>query len=362
MHIYVHIPFCARKCPYCGFFSVAGKTYVKEYFDALEKEVFEQPVISSAEREGEMETVYFGGGTPSFVDASYVCNALKSIRHWFSIEDGEFTVEVNPNSLDEAKARAYKEAGFNRISIGVQSLHDDVLLTLGRLHDRNEALHAIRIAKDAGFDNISCDLILGVPGQREEDLYEDASCLIEAGAKHISMYSLSIEEGTPFENKYGDKLYEFVDEELERKMYHGLRDFLKTKGFGTYEISNCALPGYESRHNLSYWSGSEYYAFGAGSHGYLNSVRFAHPESIEEYVKDPMKRITEEVLSEEDKNKERCMLALRTSRGMNFELCKDYPDEIKKNLNLGYLEKTDTGYRLTSKGLDYANQVFMDFV
>lgn len=362
MHIYVHIPYCARKCPYCGFYSVAGKTRVKEYFEALHKEILEQPVICSAECEGEAETVYYGGGTPSFTDAEYVCDSFRYIREMFSVEDGEFTIEVNPNSFDEAKGRAYREAGFNRISIGVQSLHDDVLKTLGRLHDSAEALRAIEAAKASGFTNISCDLILGVPGQREEDLYEDAQALLDAGAKHISMYSLMIEEGTPFEKLYGDRLGEFTDEDLERRMYHGLRSFLESRGLIPYEISNCAFPGYESRHNLSYWNGSEYYAFGAGAHGYLNSERFAHPENIEEYIKDPLKRITEEVLTDEDKIKEKCMLALRTSKGMSMELASAFPKQIQKNVSLNYLEKTDCGYRLTRKGLDYANLVFMDFV
>ena len=362
MHIYVHIPFCARKCPYCGFYSVAGKSDADKYFEALKKEIFEQPVIASAETEDDAETVYFGGGTPSFVDASYVCDTLKYIRGMFSICEGEFTIEVNPNSFDEEKGRAYIEAGFNRISIGVQSLHDDVLKTLGRLHDSKEALKAIEAAKNAGFSNISCDLIIGVPGQKTEDLYEDADLLLEAGAMHISMYSLMIEEDTPFEDLYGGRLDEFIDEDLERRMYHGLRDHLCERGVFPYEISNCARTGYESRHNLSYWQGREYYAFGAGSHGYLNSVRFAHPDDVAAYIKDPLMRITEEELTEEDKMKERCMLALRTSAGVKRGMVKGFEDAIEKNLRLGYLERTPAGYTLSRKGLDFANLVFMDFV
>jgi len=362
MHIYVHIPFCARKCPYCGFYSVAGCSDVKAYFDALKKEIFEQPVICSAEAEGDEDTIYFGGGTPSFVDASYVCDTMKYLREMFSIEDGEFTIEVNPNSFDETKGRAYIEAGFNRISIGVQSLHDDVLKTLGRLHDSSEALKAIEAARNAGFNNISCDLITGVPGQMLADLYEDADKLLEAGAMHISMYSLMIEEGTEFEKRYGDKLDEYVDEDLERAMYHGLRDYLKERGVFPYEISNCARAGYESKHNLSYWKGREYYAFGAGAHGYLNSERFAHPDDVAAYIADPLMRITEEVLTEEDKKKERCMLALRTTAGIDKALASDYMEIINKHIARGYIEEAPEGYRLTRDGLDLANQVFMDFV
>ncbi len=362
MHIYVHIPFCARKCPYCGFYSVAGKSQVKDYFGALKKEIFEQPVICSAEAEGDIETIYFGGGTPSFVDASYVCDTLSYIREMFSIGEGEFTIEVNPNSFDEEKGRAYIEAGFNRISIGVQSLHDDVLKTLGRLHDSEEALKAIEAAKNAGFNNISCDLITGVPGQTLAGLYEDADKLLEAGAMHISMYSLMIEEGTEFEKRYGSRLDEYVDEDLERQMYHGLREHLAERGVFPYEISNCARSGYESKHNLSYWKGCEYYAFGAGAHGYLNSERFAHPDDIAAYIADPLMRITEEILTEEDKRKERCMLALRTAAGIDKASASECMESIKKNIERGYLEETPDGYRLTRDGLDFANLVFMDFV
>ena len=362
MHIYVHIPYCARKCPYCGFYSVPGNKDAKAYFEALRREILKQPVICSAEAEGDIHTVYFGGGTPSYADPSEICETFRSLIWLFSIEDGEFTIEVNPNSFDENKGRMYRQAGFNRISIGVQSLHDDVLKTLGRLHNRREALDAVEASRRAGFTNISCDLMLGVPGQREEDLYEDAKLLIDAGAKHISMYSLMIEEGTPFEKKYGNRLEEFVDADLERKMYHGLRSFLNKRGLIPYEISNCAYDGFESRHNLAYWQGREYYAFGAGAHGYLNSVRFAHPESIEEYISDPVKRITEEMLFEEDKIKEKCLLALRTSRGIDKKTAEGFMDIINKNISLQYIEETSEGYRLTPKGLDYANIVMMDFI
>lgn len=362
MHIYVHIPFCKRKCPYCGFYSVENGKLASSYISALLREVEAQELVPSASCNEDVHTIYFGGGTPSYVDEEDICRVLEAVRKRFAIDEGEFTIEVNPNSLDENKAQAYARAGFNRISIGVQSLKDDVLKTLGRLHSSEEALRAISIARDAGFVNISCDMILGVPGQREENLYEDASALLQSGAKHISMYSLMVEEGTPFYDRYGEKLYEYVDEDLERAMYHGLRDYLSSKGVKPYEISNCAYPGYESRHNLAYWKGREYYAFGAGAHGYLDSVRFAHEENVEAYINDPFQRITEEVLDEDAKLKERCMLALRTSEGVASRDCIGLMDIINKNLQSGYLKRTDKGFCLTRKGLDFANLVFMDLV
>lgn len=362
MHIYVHIPFCARKCPYCGFYSVEGFSNTSYYLAALRKEILFSRIAPSASYEGEVSTIYFGGGTPSYADAEGICSTFKEIIEKFEIKDGEFTIEVNPNSFTVEKGRIYREAGFNRISIGVQSLHDEVLKTLGRLHSSEEALAAIDAAKEAGFTNISCDLIIGVPGQTLEDLYMDADKLISAGAKHISMYSLMIEEGTLFEQLYGGKLDQYVDEDLERSMYHGLRDHLDAKGIHPYEISNCAYTGFESRHNLAYWKGREYYAFGAGAHGYIESVRFYHEENIEKYLLDPIHVEVEETLSEKDKNKERIMLALRTTAGVSKDQTAGFEDIIDKNLKAGYLEKTKTGYRLSRKGLDFANQVFMDLV
>lgn len=362
MHIYVHIPFCARKCPYCGFCSVAGEKDFTSYFDALNREIDAQGVVPSASYPDEMTTVYFGGGTPSYVGADLICGTFRKITEKYGITDGEFTIEVNPNSFDEAKGRAYREAGFNRISIGVQSLHDDTLKTLGRLHDSAEALRAIRDAKEAGFTNISCDLIIGVPGQKLQDIYDDAGALIDAGAKHISMYSLMIEEGTPFDDLYGEGLDEYVDPELERQMYHGLRSYLKKRGLHPYEISNCAYEGYESRHNLSYWRGCEYYAFGAGAHGYLDSVRFSHGNDVAFYISCPEFVNVEERMTEEDKIREKCMLLLRTSEGISNELASHVRPAVKKHLKTGYLRKTPDGkgYCLSREGLDFANLVFMD--
>jgi len=341
------------------------------YFDALKQDINSCEIIPSAAYTEQTDTVYVGGGTPSVPDSLKLCKAFESVRDKFSVSEGEFTIEVNPFSLSTGKARDYVAAGFNRISIGVQSLHDGTLKTLGRLHDRKAALRAIDVAAKAGFTNISCDLITGVPGQKLEEITEDADVLLAMGVKHISAYSLSIEEGTPFYDKYKGRLTEFVSEDEEREMYHGLRRVLQSRGMASYEISNSAYKGFESLHNLCYWDACEYYAFGAGSHGYLGDVRFAHPDNIKSYIENPSKVITEETLTLDDKKKEFCMLALRTSGGIDTmeykrrfkESFSDrFSEEILRLTEEGLIQSLEGRIFLTEKGLDLANIAFMEFI
>jgi len=371
-HFYVHIPFCEAKCPYCSFFSIADKGGYGDYFDALIKEIRNAP--SEIEDDpGQNDTVYFGGGTPSVPDSEYLADTLKALISRFDIDPAvaEITIEANPHSLTFQKASAYRKAGFNRISMGIQSLHDDTLRTLGRLHDREGALNALKIARDAGFTNISGDLILGVPGQSLDDVLCDAGMLIDNGCKHISSYSLSIEEGTPFEKRYGTELDDPDIQEMERKMYHGLRGFLRENGFIPYEISNSALQGYESRHNSAYWSAAEYYGFGAGAHGYIGGKRYGHDNDIDKYINDPLSTSIEEVLSEKDKMNEYAMLMLRTSAGITeegFSVRFGCPipgyllDKMKILVDKGLCERSGSGIMLSRYGLDYANIAFMEFL
>ena len=371
-HIYVHIPFCEAKCPYCSFYSVADTSRCGEYFDALVKEIREETRIAEDDP-CEKDTVYFGGGTPSVPGERHITAVLGEILKKYNIdpEQAEITIEVNPHSFTEEKAVAFREAGFNRISMGIQSLHDDTLKTLGRLHDRKTALNAFRIAKEAGFDNISGDLILGVPGQTYDEVIEDAGELIKAGVSHISSYSLSIEEGTVFERRYGDSLDDPDIQEEERRMYHGLRDFLKENGFEPYEISNSAKAGRRSRHNDSYWRATEYYGFGAGSHGYLKGQRYGHEDNVALYIKDPTYKLVEEELSPEDKMTEYAMLILRTSDGLTDDgftkrfgrgIPEDIKDKMKSLTAKGLCEEIKGGIRLNKRGLDYANEAFMEFL
>ncbi len=372
-HIYVHIPFCEAKCPYCSFYSVAGGDSIhKKYFDALIYEIENTALDAIPDGEGP-DTVYFGGGTPSVPESRFITDALAAIIRKFSVDpnDAEITIEANPHFLTKEKAEAYVAAGFNRISLGIQSLHDDTLKTLGRLHDREKALDALRSAREAGFKNISGDLIIGVPGQSYEDVISDADVLIRSGVSHISSYSLSIEEGTVFEKRYGDSLDDPDIQDEERRMYHGLRSFLKENGFEPYEISNSALQGYRSRHNDSYWRAVEYYGLGAGAHGYVAGVRYGHPDDVSEYIRDPLDKIVEEELSEDDKMIEYAMLMLRTSDGITDigfgnRFGKSIPSDIKNKMEdlvqKGLAERIDGGIRLSSHGLDLANVAFREML
>lgn len=387
-HIYVHNPFCAGKCPYCDFYSVAEPSLIEDYYDCAAREVklwakqLENSEMFSDDCEGAGCSVYFGGGTPSYPDATYIVNLMKTIVREFKIpEDSENTIEINPSSITGEKAGLYRDAGFNRASVGIQSLDDGILKTLGRRHDSGTATEAVAILQDAGFRNISADLIIGVPGQTTDGIIRDIELFEHMGIKHISTYSLTIEEGTPFYKKYRH-LEDVMPPETEREMYHKSRDFLAATGFVPYEISNSALPGYQSRHNSSCWRGEEYAAIGAGAHGYLDSVRFGHKDDVKDYINvlqdiAASDRIPEgliyreEVMSIGDKMREYPFLRLRTTEGIDrveferrFGMALDevFPKAIKDNVSRGLLEDCGRYVRLSSSGLDFASLVMEDFL
>ena len=397
-HIYVHNPFCVRKCPYCDFYSITDRSCARPYYEAAVKEARfwagfdkEHGVIC----DDGPDTVYFGGGTPSCVPEELICGLFETITSSFGIgPDAEITLEVNPASFTEEKGRAYRSSGFNRISMGIQSLDDDVLKTLGRLHDSKGALAALDAAFKAGFTNVSSDFITGVPGQNAECILKALQTVLDKGVKHISTYSLMIEEGTKFYERYKDNIEDLVPPDTERAMYHAVRNFLKDKGIIPYEISNSAALGFESRHNTAYWDGRDYYAIGAGAHGFLGSVRFGHYDYVESYIKyagnikeDDVLRLLgftgdetdsvegflycEERLGLEDRMREYPFLKLRTSKGIDtaefykrfgkrFE--EVYKNEFSDNIGKGLLRAEGQRIYLTDKGLDLANQVMEDFL
>ena len=397
-HIYVHNPFCARKCPYCDFYSVTDPSFIGAFYKAAIKEtLLIGSVIDDAsgtnpvtDTDGK-DTIYFGGGTPSLPDSDLICSLLNEICKSFDIaSDAEITIEANPSSVTSEKLSDYRHAGFNRISLGVQSLDDNVLRTLQRLHDSKGAVEAIRKIGNAGFNNISADLITGVPGETLEGICKDIKTFHDFGIKHISTYSLMLEEGTPFYDRYSKTIEEYVPQETERAMYHGTRDYLQSLGYETYEISNSALPGYKSIHNSAYWNSCEYFSIGAGAHGFLGDMRYGHRDDVMAYI-DEMNEITsddykaflegnkiglkslysEEVLTKEDKMREVPFLRLRTTEGIildeffkvfgvKFEDV--FGKAVKTNIENGLLERKERTLRLTRSGLDLANKVIEDFL
>ena len=377
---YIHIPFCKRKCAYCDFLSFASsEELIGEYVDALLREISLTPSWFSSSRKA-LKTIYFGGGTPSLLPTDQVRRVLDALSEVFGISDDcEITLEVNPGTVDEAKLRSYRKAGINRLSLGIQSLDDTVLSELGRIHDAKTAKAAVIEAKRAGFTNISCDMMLGIPGQTLESVRETVRFLTENNIPHISLYSLILEEGTPMYARYGGDIEKYVTQEQDREMYHLVLSDLVRDGYIHYEISNMAKPGYESRHNTMYWRAEPYYAFGAGAHYYLDGERGRHAETIKEYIealsRDTIRKeevcFTEEILTEEDKKKEFMMLGFRRLEGVGeraflerfgVTLESAFGKELSRETEKGMVTHGDGVYRLTEKGVDLANQVFIDYI
>ncbi len=289
--IYVHIPFCVRKCAYCDFLSFpAAQKLQHTYFQKLREEI----ASFDCAQDHEAVSVYFGGGTPSLPDPEEIIQTLELIRTVFIVsEDAEITIECNPGTMDKGRLSAYRDAGINRLSIGLQSADDSLLKTLGRIHTREVFLREYLEAREAGFDNVSVDLMYGLPGQTLRSWTETLDLVKELSPEHISAYSLIVEEGTPFWSRYheddmakrrGEKPLFLPDEEEEDRMLEVLRDSLRDIGMYRYEISNYALPGRESRHNTGYWKRREYAGFGLGASGQIGQIRYRNQSDMDLYL------------------------------------------------------------------------------
>ena len=370
--IYVHVPFCIRKCAYCDFYS---GPYDEEkgarYFDALLSEIREAP--GRFRTEGyTVNTVYIGGGTPSAVPPAYVAAVLGRLRDCFSFAaDTEISMEANPGTLTQEKLRCYREAGVNRLSIGLQSTEDRLLKTLGRIHDLTAFMQSFDLAREAGFQNINVDLISGIPGQRLTDWENSLVSIAELEPEHLSAYSLIIEEGTPFYALYGEQgslRSALPSEEEERAMYQRTEEILDSYGYSRYEISNYAKKGYECRHNLGTWSLSPYLGFGAAAASFFENRRLKNAESLT-YRDFP--QTVEEILTPEEEQKEYMLLGLRKTAGVDdgafqerfgASLFSCFEKEIGELTHEGLLHAAGTRVFLTKRGLDLANQVFFRFV
>ncbi len=356
--VYIHIPFCKSKCKYCSFVSVVYQGLQNSYVSALLSE------IEFRYNSEPLKTLYFGGGTPSQLSPAEVETIIKQ----FNISgETEVTFEINPDDADLEYLKALKSLGINRLSFGVQTFNDEILKYIGRRHDSKTALKALDNSKSAGFTNISIDLIYGLPFQTEEILRQDLEIIKMLDLKHISTYGLKIEEPSYF---YYNQPQNTPDDDLQADMYLGVNDFLENIGYKRYEISNFAKIGYESRHNLNYWNNSEYYGFGAAAHGYENGVRYANFSDIQEYINNPLKHSSENKLTVKEKLEEEIFLGFRRETGINVEeinmkynidFDKKYGEIIKK-YNSDYILPTETGYKLTLKGILLSNNILAEFL
>lgn len=372
--LYVHIPFCKQKCSYCDFNSFkSSPDERRSYIAALIKEISLQ---APTYKEYLVDSIFIGGGTPSILDGQEIIIISKALNENFSIaEDVEFTIELNPNSVDLEKFKAYKEAGINRLSFGGQSFNDKELKDLGRIHQASDIFTAIDLAKSIGFKNISLDLMLGIPGQSLESLKDSLTKAVSLDLKHLSVYSLILEAGTRlYDLARRTNTINLPDEILERDMYHFTKKFLRDHDFYQYEISNFSKEGFESRHNLKYWSLEDYLGLGLSSHSKIGNKRFANVDGLSSYIEGlenntmPVKET--EVLTKQDQINEYIFMGLRKTRGFSYrrleeifslDFLSSYKDEIEKNLNRNLIVLDNEYLRLSETGLDLANQVEVDF-
>ena len=389
--LYVHIPFCETKCPYCDFNTYAKiESLIPEYVAAVNTEI---GIWGRLLDEPKLSTVFFGGGTPSYLPTHYMASIIETVHESFDLSaDAELTLEANPGDLTDVNLMKYLDVGLNRLSIGVQSLDDRLLKLLGRRHSASEAIQAIRMATEAGFDNVSIDLMYGLPQQNLNDWSRTLGSVREINIQHISMYCLTLEGATPMEQQVASGQLPEPDPDLAADMYLMAENIMDSRGFGHYEISNWALPGMESRHNLRYWKNQPYLGVGPGAHSYLFSERFHNIRSPREYVKllseqspesihqDDLSTVKidliptvemSETIDQRLELAETMMLGLRLNSGVTIEditrrfgitPASVYGNTLTELESLGLVDTTGGAIKLTSRGRLLGNEVFTRFL
>ena len=377
--LYVHIPFCVRKCHYCDFLSGAYSEQIrKQYLKALRREIQVRCADVRGLQEREVTSIFIGGGTPSVLLPEEMAAIMETIKNSMEIsENAEISMECNPGTTDLAKLKGYRELGINRLSIGLQSVDNAELRLLGRIHTWEEFLQTYRNAYEAGFENVSLDLMSALPGQTVEawECTLNTVLALNPLPKHISAYSLILEEGTKFyewerAGRFQGELA-LPTEEADREMVALTERVLGKYGFRKYEISNYAKPGYECRHNTGYWLRRDYLGLGIGAASLIGDYRYHNTERLEDYLKDPLGDREEQRLAPEDKMEETMFLGLRLCNGVskeNFEktfgikLQEIYGEVISKNMKDGLLIEEGDRLRLTARGMDVSNYVMAQFL
>lgn len=389
--IYIHIPFCIKKCDYCDFISYPNCYELQDkYVEKLLKEIEENKELL---KNNFVNTIYIGGGTPSSIKPELIEKILKKIYNiiGYNIDTEnekerlkkslkqnsniEITIEVNPGTVTKNNLQLYKNCGINRLSIGLQSTNDRLLKEIGRIHNYNQFLNTYNWAKEVGFNNINVDLMLGLPNQSISDLKESLEKITNLNPNHISVYSLIVEEGTKIEENINSGKLKLPDDEDERMQYHYTKNYLELKGYKHYEISNFAKTGFESKHNVNCWDQKQYVGFGVAAHSYINGIRYANTDSLKDYLNINGRfkeyQIIEEKQDKIGTEKEFMMLGFRKLDGISISKFKEkfgenplylFRNEINKLVEENLIEVDLDNIKLTNKGLDLANLVFEEFI
>lgn len=401
--IYIHVPFCIRKCGYCGFYSAAlsddaskneFENVLKRYANAVEKQILSQTFVpreigSFDVNTYYVDTIFFGGGTPSLLSSESIQRILSAIDSVFLVnKDVEITVESNPGTLNLDKLNGYKHSGVNRLSIGVQSFDDGELLQIGRIHDSKSAIKTIETCRIVGFQNINLDLIFSLPNQHLDGWTRNLKTAISLSPEHLSIYGLQLEEGTEFFERFSKGEFDETSDDLDREMYHKTCDMLKSNGFEHYEISNWSKPSYECRHNLKYWQFGDYLGIGPSAASFVNGFRFEVAPSVADFMSpyesnetnDSYAKLTSNLFSNIHQNTlsdsagEFAFTALRTTEGISFKKFKEefglefmnfYEKEIPEIeyfKALSDVKIDEEGLRLTRRGIDVSNRIMALFV
>ncbi len=369
--IYIHIPFCASKCYYCDFCSVsaAKQEKIDAYISALINEI--RDFASGHDKKFKVDTLYFGGGTPTLLSAENLSDILSCVGECFELlPDAEITAEANPKTADFDKLFSMRQLGVNRLSIGMQSVHDSELKALGRIHKFKDFKDFYLDARRAGFDNVSVDLMYGIPGQTMDSFEESVRTLVQLAPEHISSYCLKIEEGTRFYQKR--ESLALPDEDTVCDMYESMGNILRSAGYNKYEISNFSRAGRESRHNLKYWQYDDYIGFGSGAHSFFDCRRFANSRDIDGYIlSDGLgERESEEIISDSEAENEYVMLGMRLSRGIDIS---EYESRFGKNFYGRFGKKfqkfspefavlSENNCRFTEKGMFVSNYILSEIL
>lgn len=374
--LYVHVPFCIRKCAYCAFYSVPlheKNSKVRTYLQGLKKEI----ELRREEAPEGVSSLFIGGGTPTSLNDEELQIFFALLKEGFNIPDMvEQTIEGNPGTLTREKLRIIRQAGINRISLGVQAMDDALLRKIGRIHTVQDVREGIRLVRESGFTNLNLDLMFGLPGQSLSDWQESLKEAVKLEPEHLSIYGLMIEEETPL--AHNQRLLDVLpNDDLQAEMYNWTRSYLSDEGFLHYETSNFARPGFECQHNLGYWLGQDYLGLGPGAVSFSHLIRSKHKEDIERYVQDseenklPVEPEEVESLSEHERMAERIILGLRLSQGVNLNLFRQefdqdirdiFPGVLERYIRLNVLSLNDDTLKLNPDYWFVANSVLQEFV